>query len=467
MDTVKGVFDVITGICVKIKELKDAHEEFKKLEPSFNLLLYYSSELERYQELKNLEMGVQIALKQFAQDVKNVQATVNEAKKLEAENAGNAKKFLGVLNKQNWNNKFKDQFSTMRKDYGTFKEKLLEDKTPVGRLLLNSPTTGVFWSNSSCTNPINYLDFYDNLISYYPKFFTKEDKKHLLAIVVLMCDTKSKKTEEKQVSIASLLNFLYEEGTEFELQRYPILDILKKKLNEQSEHKVRIKEKQVEERSTSDQKYESKVETLNVRTIDWTSITAPIFQESKTKEITSSKLCEWICDEWIKSYGDHKYTKEYVQYYIEREMKSGFNKDKEAIVSESSVKIWLTEAERHKKSEKLLEVFIASFEKDHKKTVKSLYDAGKACCQKAENLGPGHPDFMPNIEKGKALFEIYRELVENNIDVGRTPEKDRHLLYLIKLDELPPNASASPWGESWDKWKKDHNIPDPKDKNES
>jgi len=216
MDTVKGVFEVIKEICAKIIELKAAHDEFKKLEPLFKILLDYSSELERYQELKNLEMGVKIALKKFAQDVQNVQDTVNEAKTLVdeikkaeiLENAGYFEKIRQALGRKDWNNKFKNEFDIMTKGYDTFKKKLLEDKTPVGRLLLKSPTTGVFWSNTSCTNPINYLDFYDNLISYYPKFFVDEDdKKHLLGIVVLMCDTKSQKTEEKHISIASLLIF--------------------------------------------------------------------------------------------------------------------------------------------------------------------------------------------------------------------------------------------------------------------
>jgi len=189
------------------------------------------------------------------------------------------------------------------------------------------------------------------------------------------------------------------------------------------------------------------------------SITAPIFQERKQTQITSSKLREIICDDWLSSTDTFKYTPEYVQYYIESKMKSEV-KDKEVIVSEATLKIWLNEAIKHKKSENFLEIFIASFEKDHQKTVKSLYDVGKACYQVAARVSEEDPAFIQNLQRGKELFEIYHDLVEKNVDV-RPPANDRHLWYLMKLDELPMGASASSWGDQWDTWKKTYNIKDP------
>jgi len=126
-------------------------------------------------------------------------------------------------------------------------------------------------------------------------------------------------------------------------------------------------------------------------------------------------------------------------------------------VSYTSLNVWLSEAVRNTKSHNFYEIFQESLEATIPKTAQILYNQGKRYYAKAipskHSVKVSQKIKENYLDKAHEMFEIYNTLVEANLPVGKKPEEDRHLFYLMKMDEDHPDISVSEWKKKWLKWK--------------
>jgi len=131
-------------------------------------------------------------------------------------------------------------------------------------------------------------------------------------------------------------------------------------------------------------------------------------------------------------------------------------------VTDTSLRLWLAEAVKKCNSTNFYEIFESQLALHCPQIAEKLYQKGKSYFQwvmNPKNDLSSHREGY--VDKGKEKLEIYGDLVIRGLPVGRSPEEDRHLYYLWKLEEENPMASESAYKKLWEAWKVKYGTKEP------
>jgi len=173
------------------------------------------------------------------------------------------------------------------------------------------------------------------------------------------------------------------------------------------------------------------------------------------KDIPSSTFRDLICAYFNEHHTPLQYGGEHSSKFIKFFIVNNMCVEKTENVSVTSLRHWLSEAVRKIKRGNFCEIFKGILDLEIGKTAQSLYNQGKRAYGRT-----GGSDKEKHLDQAREMFEIYHALIEAKFDVGRAPSEDRHLFYLMKLDDNP-ETSVSKWKEHWKKWKEQYGTLEP------